>query len=367
MKTFIFLTFLTEILIFNFSASSQNGCPNADFSFQDFTNWQGFTGTYNACCPTPGIVPGRHTIMNVPGTDHNTGNLLSILPPGLSVGARLGNQSVGAEAERLVYSFTIDSSNAIFYYWYAVVLEDPSHSQLEQPKFNIELQTSGSSVGLCGSYYIVSGGSIPGFQSFGSIRWKDWALVGIDLSPFIGQSISFEFTTYDCAQSGHFGYAYLSCGCMEKAFQINYEQNFATLTAPEGFTYLWSPNGDTSQSITAYYPIQDTIYSCVVTSVTGCTFTLNTSTQINPNIITLNKSNVYPNPTNNKFFIKIPETNNSLSYSYTLYGVNNQVVIENKGKGNELEINTSNIAKGNYILIIQTSTRKKYKSKIIVN
>ena len=355
------------IFIFSYSVYSQNGCPNADFSFQDFTNWQGFTGTYDSCCYTPGIVPGRHTIMNVPGTDHNTDNMLSILPPGLSVGARLGNQSVGAEAERLVYSFTIDSSNAIFYYWYAVVLEDPSHSQLEQPKFNIELQTSGSSVGLCGSYYIVSGGSIPGFQSFGSIRWKDWALVGIDLSPFIGQSISFEFTTYDCAQSGHFGYAYLSCGCMEKAFQINYEQNFATLTAPEGFTYLWSPNGDTSQSITAYYPIQDTIYSCVVTSVTGCTFTLNTSTQINPNIITLNKSNVYPNPTNNKFFIKIPETNNSLSYSYTLYGVNNQVVIENKGKGNELEINTSNIAKGNYILIIQTSTRKKYKSKIIVN
>jgi len=307
--------------------------------------------------------------MNVPGTDHNTGNLLSILPPGLSVGARLGNESVGAEAERLRYEFIVDTSNALFFYRYAVVFEDPSHTPTEQPKFDINV-IADSSVGLCGEYHVVSGGSIPGFQSYGTTRWKDWTTVGIDLSQYIGQTVAIEYTTYDCSQSGHFGYAYLSCGCMEKAIQINYSQNFATLTATEGFTYLWSHNGDTTQSITVYYPIQDSIiYSCVVTSFTGCTFTLSTtlSTQINPNIITLNKSNVYPNPTNNKFFIKIPETNNSLSYSYTLYGVNNQVVIENKGKGNELEINTSNIAKGNYILIIQTSTRKKYKSKIIVN
>ena len=370
MKTFIFLTFITEILIFNFSASSQNGCPNANFSFQDFTNWQGYTGTYDSCCYTTGIVQGRHTIMNVQGTDHNTDNMLSVLPPGLSVGARLGNQSVGAEAERLVYSFTIDSSNAIFYYWYAVVLEDPSHSQLEQPKFNIELQTSGSSVGLCGSYYIVSGGSIPGFQSFGSIRWKDWALVGIDLSPFIGQSISFEFTTYDCAQSGHFGYAYLSCGCDSNKIHVNYTQNYeqVTLTAPFGFEYLWD-TGDTTMSITINNPVPGTVYTCLLTSITGCVSYLSATIllPVEVNTILLAESNVYPNPTNNKFFIKIPETNNSLSYSYTLYGVNNQVVIENKGKGNELEINTSNIAKGNYILIIQTSTRKKYKSKIIVN
>jgi len=150
----------------------------------------------------------------------------------------------------------------------------------------------------------------------------------------------------------------------------NYTQNYdqVTLTAPFGFEYLWD-TGDTTMSITINNPVPGTVYTCLLTSITGCVSYLSATIllPVEVNTILLAESNVYPNPTNNKFFIKIPETNNSITYTYTLYGINNQVVIENKGKGNEFEINTSNIAKGNYILIIQTSTKNKYKSKIIVN
>jgi len=184
----IFFQIIMGIFIFSYSVYSQNGCPNADFSFQDFTNWQGFTGTYSACCPTPGIVPGRHTIINTPGTDANACNNLQVLPPGLSVGARLGNESVGAQAERLRYSLVVDASNSLFFYRYAVVLENPSnHSPSEQPKFDIKVLNASNQVidTICGMYSVVSAGSIPGFQSCGSTRWKDWTVVGIDLSPYM--------------------------------------------------------------------------------------------------------------------------------------------------------------------------------------
>ena len=147
MKKFLFIQIIFVLLFTNFSAFSQNGCPNADFSFQDFTNWQGFTGTYSACCPTPGIVPGRHTIINTPGTDANACNNLQVLPPGLSVGARLGNESVGAQAERLRYSLVVDASNSLFFYRYAVVLENPpNHSPSEQPKFDIKVLNASNQV-----------------------------------------------------------------------------------------------------------------------------------------------------------------------------------------------------------------------------
>src|SRR5829696_3621939 len=79
------------------NAQSTSYCPNADFEMGDFTNWQGFTGS---CCPinvpTPGIVPGRHTIINAPALDPFTCNNLQVLPAfaGGNV-CRLGNSNVG--------------------------------------------------------------------------------------------------------------------------------------------------------------------------------------------------------------------------------------------------------------------------------
>jgi len=82
-------------------------CVNADFSQGNFNGWTGSTGDndYNSYYNIiPGIVlgipnsppsdSGRQTIMNMPGTDHNTGGLLSVLPPEGTSSARLGNEIV---------------------------------------------------------------------------------------------------------------------------------------------------------------------------------------------------------------------------------------------------------------------------------
>jgi len=286
------LIFFLFIIIFVVpsKASAQSGCPNADFSMGDFTNWVGYTGTFTSCCPTQGIVAGRHTIMSTPGTDPRTGNMLQLIPPGSTVSAKLGNESVGAEAERLTYTLSVSPQSALFIYKYAVVMEDPGHDASDQPKFIIRvLNSSGSLVDpVCGFYSVVSSGSIPGFQvAPGSIMWKNWTTVGIDLTPYMGQNITIEYTTYDCAQSGHYGYAYLAANCGPMEINVGFCQgnNQVTMEAPAGFaSYAWTPGGYTTQSVVLTNPPLGTNYTCVMTSMNGCQVTLNAVIQ--PTVIT---------------------------------------------------------------------------------
>ena len=286
---FIFLV----IILFHFSVlniNAQSGCPNADFSMGNFTNWVGFTGSFTSCCPTNGIVNGRHTIINAPGTDPRTGNNLSVLAPGTTIGARLGNWSVGAEAERLRYTMTVTPQNNLFIYKYAVVLEEPGHASSEQPKFNIRvLNAAGNLVDpTCGFYSVVASGSIPGFQMApGSIMWKNWTTVGIDLTAYMGQNITIEYTTYDCELSGHYGYAYIACSCAPMQISVGYCQgsNNVVMQAPAGFaSYSWSPGGYTTQTVTLTNPPIGQTYTCVMTSHNGCQATLNAVIQ--PTVIT---------------------------------------------------------------------------------
>ncbi len=58
--------------ISQFFAQNNAGCPNANFSNSNFSNWQGYTGNYANPASAVGIVNGRHTIITTPGIDPNT-------------------------------------------------------------------------------------------------------------------------------------------------------------------------------------------------------------------------------------------------------------------------------------------------------
>jgi gliding motility-associated-like protein len=276
-KLVIFLLFLMVNVGF-----SQSSCPNSDFESGTLTGWQGAVGV---CCPinatTAGIVTGRHTIMSGTGTDPNTCDVVTVVAPGGLYSARLGNDGSGAQAEKLSYSITVSAANALFIYKYAVVLEDPGHLPSEQPRFQIRvLDATGTLIDpICGEYTVVSGDNIPGFQTcFGSIRYKDWTTVGLDLTSYIGQTITIEFATGDCDLGGHYGYAYVDAYCSPLQISSTYcTGSFAAvLTAPIGFTYLWN-TGATTQSINVNNPNAGLTYTCLLTSVTGCTVNISTN------------------------------------------------------------------------------------------
>ena len=283
-KRFFFL--LT--LLFTLQLYSQSSCPNSDFESGNLTGWQGQTGS---CCPIftspSGIVDGRHTLMSGPGTDPNTCNTVTVVSPGGLYSARVGNERVGAEAETLSYRMTVTPSSSLFIYKYAVVLQDPGHNPGEQPRFQVKvLNAAGQLIDpTCGQYTVVAGAGLAGFVTCpnpsGDVVYRDWTTVGLNLSAYMGQTITIEFETGDCSLGAHFGYAYVDAYCSPLQIGATFcSAAFAAqLTAPIGFSYLWS-TGETTQSITVTNPTAGLNYSCTLTSVTGCTVSISTVLQL---------------------------------------------------------------------------------------
>jgi len=266
--------------IFLFPAIGQNpsSCPNSNFSLGDFTGWQGYYGDFWNPAMNVGFAPTRHTIIKAPASmDPYTNNGLNPVPPGEAYSLRLGNEDSGAEAEQIRYSIDVTEETNLFIYKYAVVLEDPNHAPEKQPNFTIEVADNLGTLidSVCGFYYVYAHQGMPTWHSTGEVVWKDWTIVGIDLTQYIGRTVSIKFTTRDCSESGHFGYAYLSAYCSQLKIEFGYCPNdtVATVTAPPGFTYLWA-NGSTTQSTTIHNPVYGMIASCELTSAQGCKVTI---------------------------------------------------------------------------------------------
>ena len=284
------------VLFFSsYLVQSQSSCTNSDFELGNFTGW---TGELGSCCPiatTPSvIVSGRHTIMTGTARDPNTCNTVPVVAPGGTYSARLGNAINGRQAEKLTYTIpVVDASNALFIYKYAVVLQDPSHTAVDQPRFELKiLNASGQVIDpVCGYYLVVADDNIPGFQTCGGTVYKNWTTVGIDLTPYIGQQISMVFATGDCDLGGHYGYAYIDAYCTALRINTNFcvGSSSVTLSAPVGFSYLWS-TGATTPSITINNPVIGQTITCQLTSVTGCIVSLTTVLQPAPPIPDFNLS-----------------------------------------------------------------------------
>lgn len=277
----------------------------------------GWTGTF------------RHTIMTVPPTVNNPPancigwdsiainpvNHLSAIPfvPPTAAGVtcRLGSANTGGETERLRYSMVVTPQNSQMTISYAVILEDPNHMVNEQPFFQINLYNqNGQPIPGCGNYqidatmaatdptfvkasYWDNWASPPGWvdptingapnPNYWSLRYyKPWTMVGVDLSAYIGQTITLECRTGDCSAFGHYGYAYIDASCGPAQAFVSMCQGSTTqyITAPPGFvSYQWyGPNnqntlmpGQTNDSLQITNGVPGTNYWVQCVSASGCT------------------------------------------------------------------------------------------------
>jgi gliding motility-associated-like protein len=293
----VFVLSFSSITVFSQSV----GCTNSDFEQGNFTNWTGQTGS---CCPintpTNGLVTaannsatnvGRHVIMTGAGNDPNTCNQVPRVAPGSIYSARLGNSATGRQAEKLRYNFAITPQSSLIIYKYAVIMEDPGHTPADQPRFEARLIDQNGVDIPCTYYLVVAGAGTSGFQTCGDVKYKNWQSIGVDASAYIGQTLTLEFSTGDCEQTAHFGYAYVDAGCAPFAIDSRYcvntnGVNAAVLTAPAGFSgYLWS-NGATTTTTAFPNPTQGQVVTCQITSANGCVATLQAS--LTPSNITAN-------------------------------------------------------------------------------
>lgn len=279
--TLNFLTDLTPVV----------GCP-------DFTNLHAeYTrctyGTFSAPYLNIGVMDtssniffNRHMVCtDTSERDPRTNNQLRTVYPGSSGTVRLGNPRTGAEAEAITYALHVDTTYyALLLLHYAVVLQNPDHSLLQQPRFRLEILDGDDHVidPTCGTADFHASSSL-GWNSYYGILWKDWTTVGFDLTPYHGQTVHVRFTTYDCSQGGHFGYAYFNAECRLKSATAEYcaSADSNTITAPDGFHYLWyfdDPTDTVSTQQTVHFSNTDALLQCrlISTENPNCWVTLNT-------------------------------------------------------------------------------------------
>ncbi len=258
------------------TCSSAHGCIKATDLNADYVSCIA-SGSFS-------LVPGRHTVMHDTTLYDPQIEWLRTVCEGCDSTVRLGNSNAGAEWEAINYAVNIDTmSNAILILKYAAVLQNPDHVPSNQPRFSFDLlDLSMQPVGsACAHADFIASDSM-GWAQYNYIMWKDWTTVGFDLSEFHGQTLNLYFKTRDCAQGGHFGYAYFTTQCATR--QIIAQEcgivDTNTFTAPEGFNYQWTDSlGNTiSTSRTITVPSDGGIYHCQITSTedAACSFTLGT-------------------------------------------------------------------------------------------
>jgi gliding motility-associated-like protein len=284
-----------------FPTPSNCGSPCTNPGFEAGTGfWDYYTGTACAsstsdpCSIVAGFSSSQHVLQAVGGSDPVVGAALPVVPPGGgSSSLMLGDGPItGGYASRASISFTVSAANANFTYRYACVLQDPgsSHTDPERPYFNVHLRDGAGNLIGCGEYMAMAKPPIVGFTetSPGStIWWRGWTTVLVPLSSYIGQCVTVQFTSSDCAQGGHYGYAYIDGDCDPLAILSSSPSicggGSVTLTAPTGAAgYSWTNTaggttgivGSTTGS-TCVVNVAGT-YQVVITSAAGasCTTTL---------------------------------------------------------------------------------------------
>ena len=249
-------------------ANNTNNNEHVQYTFGNYSNPTAYSGRQI----------GRHTVMTGQGqTDPNTGNALLCVPPDEIASFKLGDQNIGGNGETVTYKYFVDSLDKdMLVLKYAVVMQNPNHTADNQPRFTLEiLDDNGNLIdSTCCYADFVAGGNLGWNTVSGSnVIWKDWTTVGIDIARYHGQYIKIRFTTKDCADGGHFGYAYFVVHCDNKRIalvNLCESDDSVRLRAPLGFEYLWVRAADSAVISTEneiIVPADSSLYRCYATFI----------------------------------------------------------------------------------------------------
>ena len=236
-----------------------NSSPNNTLTFNDFRQ-------VPAVDLGPANINSRHVVhFDRQETEPRTGGMAKTVPDGELASVRLGNWDSNNQAERIEFTFDVDTIKyPVLLLKYMPLLEAPGHDDHENPRFKLGILINGVSIGECGqadfnANDVLVGGSgnvkpeyvLQGWhktpsevaQTSADIVWKEWTTVGVNLKhkAYAGKQLTARLTTHDCTFTAHSGYAYFTLGCSDgklkgmKCGEINPE-----FEAPDGFDYRWA-------------------------------------------------------------------------------------------------------------------------------
>ncbi|MBI4930195.1 MAG: T9SS type A sorting domain-containing protein [Bacteroidetes bacterium] len=266
--------------------------------------WLGDVGNANSGAPptwtppaalpaTPNfsITTGSGFDANTPGPNAGDPTIPFVCPGFGNASIQLGETCVaGCVAEQLTYPLTITLADTNFLYAYAIVIEDAGHAPSDQPFVNFSLyDQSGNLVPQCANFTYTGGPSIPGFYSVsgtgcgwaGADQYKPWTIVGVNLTPYIGTTVTAVITNVDCAQCGHWAYSYWDflCGSIPLSSCSGSQSTICGPIDPNiSYTYQWYQNGNAmppptgTQQCISIVPNSGDSFLVEVQQPSGCNF-----------------------------------------------------------------------------------------------
>lgn len=217
------LFFVFSLFLISRSTAQSIDCRNGGFETNSFNLWTGKYGSrtnsgINISNLTNGFSNTQHVITSAGFDPMVGGNLLSMVGSG-NHAVRLGDHlSSNEDAAMLYYSFIVTSDNSDFGFEYAMVMKDGEHKGSQNPYFGYAIYPTGSNYPfspIIASNNFIADNNDPFFNSSNGWVWRNWTFECVDLSDYIGQSVTIVFFTTDCSHGGHGGYAYIDGLCSD--------------------------------------------------------------------------------------------------------------------------------------------------------
>jgi gliding motility-associated-like protein len=384
------------------------GCPNMGFEQYNFTGWTGTTGTVSTGGALPNYNQTGSAIVNTAGNNTSILNTLNYhtimsLPPVNPIGpsvngydslatrsisgqnvsqipvvspfsfdpvsVRMNGAVANYRGSRLKYITTTSSLNQRLSFSYAVVLHNPGgHTAGQSPYFKVEVRNEGTGAVLpgCTSYTFNPKTAVASDSLFTSsqmnagepVVYRKWQYYSVDLSNLpAGTNVSINFEVGGCSLSAHWGYAYVDaeCGGVGTPYaSMCSGSNFATLTAPTGFTsYQWrdpSNNiipGATSPNYTVSPATPGSVYSVQMVSPGGCAVTQTVQIQLTTvSIININSTSSCAGGNSGSAYVQAAGSNGVYTYTWTRTSAPGAGTIV----GNTQTVN--GLASGNYSVVV---------------
>lgn len=286
------ITFLILLVFIKYVGAQNDSLMNGNFELGDCSGWEMISGDVPFTTPTqpftfinpfPTIcdTSDQHSIVSG-GFDPVTG-VPKVFPDGGSFSLMLGDGTgIGNDAAKAKQIFKVDSLKSALAWSSAIILNDPGHVAEEQPYFTMRVFNQLGDT-IYKNEVLVTTSMDPDFIAYSGGYYTPWITKYVNLNSYVGEDIAVEFTVGDCAQGGHYAYAYLDVDVVESSpclfLEIEIDSTFNATCAQPGYvsmqindgippySYLWS-TGDTSSYI---QPTERGIYELSITDSSGCT------------------------------------------------------------------------------------------------
>jgi len=349
--------------------------------------WTGDVGTVGSCTftmtPPAGIPASPNFVLTTgtgidpctPGPTPGNPPLPVVAPNSGHTSIRLGDpQQSGSVVEQLTYPISVTTQDTFLTVDYALVIEDAGtgHTVCEQPYVSFCIYDSKGDSVPCGYFRYTGGPNIPGFfqgscNILSTPYYKPWSTFNVDLSAYIGQTLSVVITNADCTQGAHFAHSYWDFSCMTEALKPEYcGGQSTTLCAPANsgsgaYSYQWYKNhtvfpGGNTQCISAIPQKGDT-FSVAVQQQSGCSFNMTYIPQdtcdvtFSSTIDICKNINTFPNPSGGVFSIKFDE---ATTFHLDIYNLVGEIVYQSKFNNPKNIIDISSQPNGIYFLKVKT-------------